>query len=505
MSARTTGLQVGTSGRVTLYGPTASRPTYRITVIDEHGARQHRSAGQSLQQAWNRAQELDAELSGRDDPQTRTLGDLVAEYVSTPAGRKCDKRGRALGTNWSASHHKKVTQDLTRAVAEVATVPAHALDRAVVDRMRTACGTQGMVEQMTGHVRGFLNWACRQGALTDAQAALLPEQYAPLLDPRFPQPEARPSRRQSAPMMGQSEDYVGPEDCPLHKAVRTFADELQRRVRWGALAVHFAAGTGLRAGEQFQLRADDVVAHDGHLVVQVDWQWSASSTRRARPKTGKRRRVPVPPVTRDGVDLEQMLRDRVSEARAEQTAGTNPEALLFPAPEGGMWWSSNLNELLVAAQKAAGWAFVTVIERRKLRNGATKDVMVTQMQHPWHSLRHRFARDMIDWLRLTAAQLMAIGGWTSLQVLSSRYYIVGSEHWAAATAAVHRADGEEEQNPWDEAAEAVHGSGAMPSRQAGARSARRRADGSSRTGRRARVAGRGHAPHPAWRTPPRRD
>lgn len=458
MTARGAGLPVGTSGRVTLYEPTASRPTYRIIVVDEQGVRRDRSGSRSPQKAWNRAQELDAALSGRDDPQTRTLGHLVAEYVSTPVGRKCNKRGRPVPGSWSASHHKTVTQDLTRAVREVATLPAHALDRGAVDRMRTACGTHGMVGQMTRHVRGFLNWACRQGALTDAQAALLPEEHTPLLDPRFPQPETRPSRRQSAPMVGQSEDYVGPEDCPLHEAVRAFADELQLRVRWGALAVHFAAGTGLRVGEQFQLRADDIVEHQGHLVVRVDWQWSTGSTRRARPKTGKRRRVPVPPVTRDGVDLEQMLRDRVREARAEQAAGTNEKALLFPAPEGGMWWSSNLNELLVAAQKAAGWAFEMITERRKLRNGATKDVRVTQMQHPWHSLRHRFARDMIDWLRLTPAQLMAIGGWDSLEVLSSRYYRSGSEHWDAATGAVFGAATSTTADHWTAAADAIHGS-----------------------------------------------
>ncbi|WP_147463407.1 tyrosine-type recombinase/integrase [Cellulomonas triticagri] len=445
--------------------------------------------------AWNRAQELDAEQSGRVDPKSRTLGDLVAEYVSTPLGRKCDKHGRPLGTSWTDTHHTTVTQDLTRAVGEVATLPAHALDRAVVDRMRTACGTPGMVGQMTRHVRGFLNWACRQGALTDTQAALLPSQHAPLLEPRFPQPEARPSRHRTAPLVGQAEDYVGPEDCPQHEAVRAFADELQLRMRWGALAVHFAAATGLRVGEQFQLRADDIVEREGHLVVRVDWQWSAGRTRRARPKTGKRRRVPVPPINRSGIGLEQMLLDRVRAARAEQAAGTNPEALLFPAPEGGMWWSSNLNELLIRAQKAAGWRFEMVTERRKLRNGATRDIRVTQMQHPWHSLRHRFARDMIDWLRLTPAQLMAIGGWASLEVLSSRYYRSGSEHWGAATNAVHGADGPAAQAPWEMVAVAVHDTGAVPSRHAGVRSTGRRTDGPRTPAHSVRVAGRRHAPH----------
>lgn len=481
MTSRRPGVRI--SSRVTLHEPTPDRATFRIVYLNLQGRRQEMSGSRSPGVAWNRANELDTRLSGRVEPQSRTLGDLVAEYVSTPVGRKCAEDGYPTGDDWSNSHHRTVTHDLMNAVADVVAVPAYALGRREVDLMRTAGGTPKMVNQLTRHVRGFLRWANRQGALTDDQAALIPARRALPLDPRFPQTEARPARHRAVPLQGQSEQYVGPEDCPVLAAVHAFADELQQRVRWGALAVHLAAGTGLRVGEQFQLRADDVVEVDGGLVLKVDSQWSTGPTRRSAPKTGRRRRVPVLTVTRDGVPLAEMLRNRVHEARAEQRAGNNPEALLFPAPEGGMWHSSNLSRLLVAAQKAAGWDYVVVRERRTLRNGKTTDVRVTQMQHTWHSLRHRFARDMIDWLKLSPAQLMAIGGWASLEVLSTRYYRAGSEHWKAAAGAVLAARATTETDDWTRATQTIRGAAAVEARRPPAQASRQDRGGRRRVGR----------------------
>ncbi|MCC2317139.1 hypothetical protein [Cellulomonas chengniuliangii] len=48
-------------------------------------------------------------------PGARTLGDLVAEYVRTPVGRKRDKDGYPLGTDWSPAYHTSVTHGLARA------------------------------------------------------------------------------------------------------------------------------------------------------------------------------------------------------------------------------------------------------------------------------------------------------------------------------------------------------------------------------------------------------
>lgn len=300
-------------------------------------------------------------------------------------------------------------------------------------------------------VRNFLRYCEEAGAITPAQALLLPA-GARLIPPRTPRPNGRPSRREQVRTQGQSEQYVGEEDCLVTDAVtvfgKTFAEQLLTcGLSYGELAVHTAAGTGLRQGEQFQLTAYDIDVHhdeDGDVwYLKVDWQWCTTSPisshpRRTRPKHQKRREVVIFPLTRSGYQLQAELLKRRDEALAEREAGTNPEALLFPAPEGGMWWSANLTRHIVTAQKAAGWAYEIVAEERTTRRGERKMVQVTQMYQPWHSLRHRFARDMVDWAQMGEGELMSVGGWESIEVVSQRYYRSGAEHAAAARATVRR-------------------------------------------------------------------
>ncbi len=52
------------------------------------------------------------------------------------------------------------------------------------------------------------------------------------------------------------------------------------------------------------------------------------------PKGDKTRLVPIPVRSFTGYALREAVLARVEAALAEQTAGTNPEALLFPAAEG---------------------------------------------------------------------------------------------------------------------------------------------------------------------------
>lgn len=128
------------------------------------------------------------------------------------------------------------------------------------------------------------------------------------------------------------------EDCPSRAQVLALAATLGQRVpAWGELAVHLAMGRGLRAGELFQLRACDLRPFaEGEYDLHVDWQWSPGQGRRTLPKHRKRRIVPVNDLpSRDGYLLQGALLARAEAARAEQAAGRNPEALLFPAPVEG--------------------------------------------------------------------------------------------------------------------------------------------------------------------------
>ncbi|MDM7853647.1 site-specific integrase [Cellulomonas alba] len=431
--SRAHGHLVGT-GRVTLYVPTGSRPYYRLSFVDATGERRHRSLGRDPEFALHQAEALDAELANPDTGSTVvTLGELVREYVSTPRDRKRDKGGHLTGEDWTESNHAKIADDLARAVKGIEGLPATDLDLATINRMRSACGTPGMVRQMTSEVRNFLCWAAECEAISWEQAALLP-QRARTVAPRLPQEQRRPRRREQVLVQGQAASYVSEEDAPHRSACVALAETMQLRVPWGELAVHTAIGAGLRQGEQFQLTADDIVRRGNGWVIRVFWQWStnAATGRRRLPKNRKRRWVPVLRLTRDEYPLLEKLLERAEEAQAEQRAGTNPDALLFPAPQGGMWWTSNLNELITESQKAAGWKYTVTPETRTMRNGERRAVLVTQMEQPWHTLRHRFARDMVDWMELKKGQLMQIGGWDNEETVNSRYYRTGEEHLDSA-------------------------------------------------------------------------
>jgi integrase len=77
-------------------------------------------------------------------------------------------------------------------------------------------------------------------------------------------------------------------------------------------------------------------------------------------------------------------------------------------------------------------------EVRTVRGGERKVVTVTQMHRTWHSLRHRFARDMIDGYDMGVGALTAIGGWKDFGVVRARYYQTGREHLDDAWATLSR-------------------------------------------------------------------
>jgi hypothetical protein len=226
--------------------------------------------------------------------------------------------------------------------------------------------------------------------------------------------------------------YVGPDDPPNAEEIRALSCALDALLpKWGAIAPDVAASCGLRWGEQFQLRASDVGTYKGQPTLLVDWQISASAragtNRRKRPKGEKVRRVPIPEFGYTGYPLLQELMTRRDAALAEQAAGRNPEALLFPAKNGGlMHHSSFTSDYLHRAMEAAGWEFRHWTEETKTQDEQGAVVAVVKKRrtavNPWHSLRHRYARFCIDDRNMTPHELMAAGGWEDWSVLMNRYY-----------------------------------------------------------------------------------
>ena len=66
-----------------------------------------------------------------------------------------------------------------------------------------------------------------------------------------------------------------------------------------------------------------------------------------------------------GFPVRAALQARVEVALKEQEAGTNPEALLFPAERGGLlWYTSFEAKALIRAMRKAGWPLESWTEVR---------------------------------------------------------------------------------------------------------------------------------------------
>jgi integrase len=301
--------------------------------------------------------------------------------------------------------------------------------------MRAQAGTPTTVAENTSALRGLLRWGAMHGYFSLEQSDLLPQRCLPVA-PASPSP-ARPPRRRPDREVGEHEDYIRDEDAPSVAQVAAVGDSLQSRLANGRLSAEVAAEVGLRWGEQFQLTDRDITVVDGvvmvRVIAQVNWaaRRSAGDPVRKLPKGEKTRSVPVPDVSQTGYPLRDELLSATERARQERLEGTNPEGLLFPTVTGKIFTHTGfMRDYFFPAAEQAGWPIDRWTETRT--DGTTRQRR--QLRHPWHSLRHRYARTCVDVYRYTEGELMAAGGWENKDVVSNRYYKHGSEHLKSAIA-----------------------------------------------------------------------
>lgn len=438
MSARTRPVQV--VGAVEIFAPTGTGRYYRLKWREPDGRRGDTTGGTTLEGAVALAEDIDDRLAMAAGPQaTTTLATMAEEYVNqgcSPYGEK---------DPWSDGHAHQVQTHLDRMLREHGDLRAMDVDRAVCDGLRAEAGTTNVVRSNTTHLRAFLVWGATHQPpyFTPEQVALLPERAL------LPQPRRRgtkaPRRRGTTRQVGTSHLHIRDEDAPSAAQVEHLGCELQAAVpAWGRLAPELAANLGLRWGEQFQLTAHDVHRHGcaehRNPHIHIDWQvnpagkTSPGRGRRCPPKGDKTRLVPIFVTSITGYRLREGLFARCEAALAEQAAGRNPEALLFPAARGGMQWHSSFStDVLLPAMRRANWPLQEWVETHEVWSAkdATYRLEVrnrVQAKLPWHSMRHRFARTMIDVYEMDAGQLMAAGGWENRQTVLDRYYRSGKEH-----------------------------------------------------------------------------
>ena len=431
---------VAVVGRVRVLAPTGTDAYYRFTWTRPDGTQGRTRGCKTLEDAVEKAGTIDdVETRAADPLSTTTLGDVAALYLASPIGRH-----QKTGRDWTHSQHTQVAQKLTRMLRGFDTVCVLDYDRQLADRIRAQAGTPNGVRQNTTILRGLVRWGAARNVFTPTQAELLPVRCLPV-EPSLKGTPA-PRRREAVRAVGTSERYIAEEDAPSVEQVRRMGDELELRLPGrGKLAAELAADSGPRKAEMLQLTAHDVVRGTTPFI-RIDWQFDDHATqasgkpRRVRPKGGKTRVTGAAVTSLTGFPLRSALLARVDDALAEQRAGHNPEALLFPTDTGRAFWSTEFDsDHFVPAALAAGWSAQRWLETYsawddELDRFVEKTRPRMHLVHTWHSLRHRFARLCVDHRRLSPGELMAAGGWENLATVENRYYRSGIEHQESALA-----------------------------------------------------------------------
>ena len=187
------------------------------------------------------------------------------------------------------------------------------------------------------------------------------------------QPQGRPLGPVRGAVAGESVLFVDPGEVPGPEDVSVLGKVLAARGWLLELMACFAAYSGLRWGELAALTVGQIDQATRQMVVDrkvVEVRGNRISRRRkaARAAAPSTRRTPA------GWPLAEHVARRVAEVVAGQAAGRNLQGLMFPAPGGSHWRSSNFNRrFLQPAYLAAGW--------RDSDGGG---------RWTWHSLRHVF-------------------------------------------------------------------------------------------------------------------
>ncbi|HEY1618943.1 MAG TPA: tyrosine-type recombinase/integrase, partial [Streptosporangiaceae bacterium] len=216
-------------------------------------------------------------------------------------------------------------------------------------------------------------------------------------------PAAPPPRPVPA---GETALFVDAGQVPADQDVARLGEALRpQRDGLYELMVNLAAYSGLRWGEQAALTADQVSAADRSVLVDRKVVDIAGHLFTEAPKNRKWRRTIYPEITPSGYPLAARIAERAARARAEQQAGTNPLALMFPAPGGGCLRASNFaRRMLAKAYQAAGW-----------RPAAGS------FRWTWHSLRHVFCTVALFTWKLAVTDVAQLAGHSSHRVTWEMY------------------------------------------------------------------------------------
>ena len=328
---------------------------------------------------------LQADAPGLERPGA----DLIAWYLTPdrhPAARP-----------WSRKHADTQRRLCERFIAPViGTICCQDIKVADMQRIVNAAPTAGEGARLARCLSAMVTAGIAAGYLTSPRLRQVHWQAA-----------GRPAPAPQVAVAGEAALFVDPAEIPAHADVARLGRALAagRRGDLHVLMASTAAYTGLRQGELFALTAAQIDPAARVITVDRKVVEVAGKLYLEAPKGRKRRSTIYPARTQADYPLAGEITARAEQARAEQDAGTNPLALIFPSPRGTWWRSSNFDRRVLApAYHAAGW---------RDEHGAGT--------WTWHSLRHVFCTTALSGWHLEAADVSCMAGHATVRVTLDMY------------------------------------------------------------------------------------
>jgi integrase len=335
-----------------------------------------------------RLEKVTARLTA-DAPNTERPGaDLIAYYLS-PGRHPAEKQ-------WSRKHTDTQRRLCQRYLAPViGRVACQDIKTGHMQEAVNAAPTAGEGDRVRRCISALVSAGITGGYLTSPRLRLVHWQPG----------EDRPVPELAVTIAGESALFVDPSEIPACADVAKLGQALAYLDGLYELMANFAAYTGLRWGELAALTAAQI--HPATRTVDVDRKVIEIGGKlfAEAPKGRKRRRTIYPSCTPQGYALADLVAARVLEACAEQEAGTNPDALMFPSPRGTYWRSSNFaRRVLAPAYLAVGWRDTT-------GKGAWT----------WHSLRHVFCTTALFAWHIDPADVSRLAGHANIRITLDMY------------------------------------------------------------------------------------
>jgi integrase len=325
-----------------------------------------------------------------DAPNMRRPGaDLIAHFL--------DPDRLPVKDRWSRKHADTQRRLCERFAAPViASVVCQDIKAEHTQKIVNAAPTAGEGDRVHRMVSALVTAGIEAGYLTSPRLAKVHWQAG---DRALPAP--------AVTVAGESALWVDPAEIPSDGDIGKLGLALAAGVHGdrAELMANTAAYSGLRWGELAALTIPQVDTGDRVITVDRKVVEVGGHLYLEAPKNRKHRRTIYPRRTPGGYPLAERLAARITQARAEQEAGTNPLGLIFPSPRGKHWRSSNFDRRVLApAYLAAGW-------RDSEGNG----------KWTWHSLRHVFCTTALFTWKLAPTDVSRMAGHANYRITLDMY------------------------------------------------------------------------------------